>query len=116
MPDPLPPLVDDRSAILRQISELGESKKESTCRCWLMLFTREEKAQVETRQPTTLATTRLKFLFLAARIWRHAGRVGVSSGDHYADKSLFQRLMNRLQAVSETEDGSVPVIAAPLRC
>src|SRR5580704_16107473 len=24
MPDPLPPLVDDRSAILRQISELGD--------------------------------------------------------------------------------------------
>src|SRR5579862_3817337 len=84
--------------------------------CWLMLFNREEKAKVETLQHTTLATTRLKFLFLAARIWRHAGRVGVSYSDHYADKSLFQRLMNRLQAVSETEDGFVPVIAAPLRC
>jgi hypothetical protein len=84
--------------------------------CWLMLFNREEKAKVETLQHTTLATTRLKFLFLAARIWRHAGRVGVSYSDHYTDKPLFQRLMSRLQAVSATDDGWVPVIADPLRC
>src|ERR1039457_4711055 len=29
------------------------------------------------------ATARLRFLFLAAKIWRHAGRVGVSYSDHY---------------------------------
>jgi hypothetical protein len=39
---------------------------------------------------TTLATTRLKFLFLAARIWRHAGRVGVSYRGRYPEQSLFQ--------------------------
>lgn len=84
--------------------------------CWLMLFNREEKAKVETLQHTTLATTRLKFLFLAARIWRHAGRVGVSYSDHYADKTVFQRLMNRLRSVATTENGFAPVIADPLRC
>jgi hypothetical protein len=42
--------------------------------CWLMLFNREEDAKVETLQHTTLATARLRFLFLAAKIWRHAGR------------------------------------------
>lgn len=84
--------------------------------CWLMLFNREEEAKVDNFRHTTLATTRLKFLFLAARIWRHAGRVGVSYSDHYADRSVFERLMNRLRSVTTTENGLVPVIAVALRC
>jgi hypothetical protein len=84
--------------------------------CWLMLFNREEETQVETLQHTTLATSRLKFLFLAARIWRHAGRVGVSYSDHYADKSVFNRLMKRLITIAETESGFLPVITVALRC
>jgi hypothetical protein len=84
--------------------------------CWLMLFNREEQAKVETLRHTTLATARLKFLFLAARIWRHAGRVGVSYSDHYADRSLFERLMTRLRSVATNENGFAPVIAIPLRC
>ena len=58
--------------------------------CWLMLFNREEEAKLDALRHTMLATTRLKFLFLAARIWRHAGRVGVSYSDHYPNQSLFQ--------------------------
>src|SRR3989449_2041519 len=46
--------------------------------CWLMLFNREEAATVETLPHSRLATARLRFLFVAAKIWRHAGRVGVS--------------------------------------
>ncbi len=46
--------------------------------CWLQLFNREEDAKVAEMKHTTLATARLRFLFAAARIWRHAGRVGVS--------------------------------------
>lgn len=84
--------------------------------CWLMLFKREEDAKVETLGHTTLATSRLKFLFLAARIWRHAGRVGVSYSDHYPEKSLFHRLMNRLPGIAAGEAGFTPVIAAVLRC
>src|SRR4029077_5979432 len=84
--------------------------------CWLMLFNREEKAKVETMQHTTLATTRLKFLFLAARIWRHAGRVGVSYSDHYPEQGLFDRLMNRLPTIAAPEKGFAPVIAVALRC
>ena len=41
--------------------------------CWLQLFQRDENATVETIKYATLATARLRFLFLAARIWRHAG-------------------------------------------
>lgn len=36
--------------------------------CWLMLFNREEHAKVETLKHITLATARLRFLFLAAKI------------------------------------------------
>jgi hypothetical protein len=60
-----------------------------------------------------LATARLRFLFLAARIWRHAGRVGISYSDHYAEQSVFDRLMMRLRSVaahacSETSPGPGP--------
>jgi hypothetical protein len=84
--------------------------------CWLMLFNREEQAKVETLGHTTLATARLKFLFVAARIWSHAGRVGVSYSSHYAEQPLFDRLMTRLRSVAANEDRFTPVIAIALRC
>ena len=83
--------------------------------CWLQLFQRDDNATVETMKHTTLATARLRFLFLAARIWRHAGRVGVSYSDHYQEKHLFQRVMERLRSVARGPDGFAPVLATPLR-
>jgi len=82
--------------------------------CWLMLFNREEDAQVETLQHTTLATARLRFLFLAAKIWRHAGRVGVSYSDHYEERGIFRRLMNRLRAIAIDGQRFGPVLATAL--
>jgi hypothetical protein len=84
--------------------------------CWLMLFNREEKARAEDLKHTTLATSRLRFLFLAAKIWRHGGRVGVSYSDHYAEQGIFQRLMQRLRAIAVGPKGYVPVLAVALRC
>ena len=84
--------------------------------CWLMLFQREEDEKVEEMQHTTLATARLRFLFLAAKIWRHAGRVGVSYSDHYEEKGIFERLMSRLRAIHPGASGFAPVIATALRC
>ena len=84
--------------------------------CWLMLFNREETATVETLGHTTLATTRLKFLFVAARIWSHAGRVGVSYSDHYAEQPIFDRLMKRLRSVVAETSRFLPVIPVALRC
>jgi len=69
----------------------------------LLLFQREEQVNVEQLQHTTLAIARLRFLFLAAKIWRHAGRVGISSSDQYADRGVFQRLMNRLRKIGWTK-------------
>jgi hypothetical protein len=82
--------------------------------CWLMLFNREEAAKVETLQHTTLATARLRFLFLAAKIWRHAGRVGVSYGEHYAEQGIFRRLMDRLRAITSNGQRFSPVLATAL--
>jgi hypothetical protein len=84
--------------------------------CWLMLFHREASEKVEEMRHTTLATARLRFLFLAAKIWRHAGRVGVSYSDHYEEKGVFDRLMGRLRAIAAGAGGFAPVIATALRC
>ncbi len=83
--------------------------------CWLMLFNREEEARAEDLKHTTLATSRLRFLFLAAKIWRHGGRVGVSYSDHYAEQGIFQRLMQRLRAIAVGPKGYAPVLAVALR-
>jgi hypothetical protein len=58
--------------------------------CWLMLFNREETDTTESLKHTTLATARLRFLFIAAKIWRHSGRTGVSFSDHYEEKGFVQ--------------------------
>lgn len=83
--------------------------------CWLMLFHREEEATVAQLPHTTLATARLRFLFLAAKIWRHAGRVGVSFSDHYAEQGSFRRLMDRLRSISWAGVVFAPAIPTPLR-
>ena len=78
--------------------------------CWLLLFHREEGTRSVNLKHTTLATARLRFLFLAAKIWRHAGRVGVSYSDHYEEKGLFQRLLERLRSIAPGGEGFLPVL------
>ena len=82
--------------------------------CWLMLFNREEQDEVATLRHTTLATARLRFLFVAAKIWSHAGRTGVSYSDHYAEKGLFGRLMQRLRGIMPNSGSFAPVLAGVL--
>ena len=57
---------------------------------------------------------RLRFLFLAAKIWRHAGRVGLSYSDHYQDQGLFHRLMDRVRGIAPGGDGFLPVLKTAL--
>jgi len=83
--------------------------------CWLMLFNREPQADAAALQHTTLATSRLRFLFVAAKIWRHAGRTGVSYSDHYEEKGVFQRLMDRLRRIAPRANGYAPVLVPALR-
>lgn len=82
--------------------------------CWLLLFHREENTEIVGLRHTRLATARLRFLFLAAKIWRHAGRVGVSYSDHYEEKGLFQRLMERLRAILPADGSFAPVVLPAL--
>jgi Transposase DDE domain group 1 len=83
--------------------------------CWLMLFNREPQADATELQHTTLATSRLRFLFVAAKIWRHAGRTGVSYSDHYEEKGVFERLMDRLRRIAPRAQGYAPVMVPALR-
>jgi Transposase DDE domain group 1 len=83
--------------------------------CWLMLFNREPQADASQLHHTTLATSRLRFLFVAAKIWRHAGRTGVSYSDHYEEKGVFERLMNRLRRIVPRGRGYAPVMVPALR-
>ena len=83
--------------------------------CWLMLFNRDPEVDAAALQHTTLATSRLRFLFIAAKIWRHAGRTGVSYSDHYEEKGTFQRLMDRLRRIAVRGTGFAPVMTPALR-
>jgi Transposase DDE domain group 1 len=83
--------------------------------CWLMLFHREEGEKTEEMKHTTLATARLRFLFLAAKFWIHNGRVGISYSDQYQERGVFQRLMDRLRNIVAGPQGFAPVLATPLR-
>ena len=83
--------------------------------CWLMLFNREPQTDATQLHHTTLATSRLRFLFVAAKIWRHAGRTGVSYSDHYEEKGVFERLMDRLRRIAPRGPGFTPVMVPALR-
>ena len=83
--------------------------------CWLMLFNRDEPAKTADLRHTTLATARLRFLFLAAKIVRHAGTVLVRYSDHYAEKATMGRLMDRLRAIVSSGNRFPPVLASALR-
>jgi hypothetical protein len=83
--------------------------------CWLMLFNREEQDKTEDLHHTTLATARLRFLFLAAKIVRHAGAVLVRYSDHYAEQGMMSRLMYRLRAIVPDGNRFAPVLASALR-
>jgi hypothetical protein len=83
--------------------------------CWLMLFNREPQADATALRHTTLATSRLRFLFVAAKIWHHAGRTGISYSDHYEEKDLFERLMDRLRRIALRREGYAPVMVPALR-
>src|ERR1044071_9346924 len=82
---------------------------------WLMLFNRDEPAKTADLRHTTLATARLRFLFLAAKIVRHAGTVLVRYSDHYAEQGTMARLMSRLRSITPSGSRYAPVLVSALR-
>jgi hypothetical protein len=83
--------------------------------CWLMLFNRESQADVTALRHTTLATSRPRFLFVAAKIWRHAGCTGLSYSDHYEEMGILSSLMDRLRWITPRREGYAPVMVPALR-
>jgi hypothetical protein len=79
------------------------------------LLAADTNARKRQLKHTTLAIARLRFLFLVAKVWRHAGRVGVSYSDQYAERGLFQRVMDRLRNIAPGEANLAPVLPIPLR-
>ena len=53
-------------------------------------------------------------MFVAAKIWRHAGRCGVSYSDHYQEKAVLDRLLQRLRAITTRGSSFVPVVEGAL--
>jgi hypothetical protein len=51
--------------------------------CWLALFEREESVTVPELRHRTVATTRLRLLYLAAKITRHGGQTEIHFGSQY---------------------------------
>ena len=91
--------------------------------CWLLLFQRNEKEKVEDMKHTigarvesaSLATSRLRFLFIPAKIWKHAGRTGISYSENYGERELLDRLMARLRAVVPVGGSFAPVVPVALK-
>lgn len=67
--------------------------------CWLALFERPKEVPLYKFRHTTLAISRLRFLFVGARLWRHAGRIGVSYSDQYPERKALTELMTRLRSI-----------------
>ncbi|MGI8988057.1 MAG: hypothetical protein ACR2I2_00550, partial [Bryobacteraceae bacterium] len=67
-----------RAAATRIGSSSPACKIPSIWRSGLMLFNRETDVGIEKMRHTTPRTARLRFLFVAAKIWRHAGSTGIS--------------------------------------
>lgn len=82
--------------------------------CWLLLMQRSEEETVETLKHTTMATARMRFLFIAAKLWSHSGRTGISYSDQYQEQGVMNRLMSRLRAIAVPRAGIGPVVAVAL--
>ena len=79
-----------------------------------MLLNRGATDTKQTLKHTTLAAARLRFLFIGATIWRHAGRTGISFSEHYEEQNVFSRWMERLKAIRLRGDAFAPVVEGAL--
>ena len=63
----------------------------------------------------TVATTRLRLVYLAAKITRHGGQTEIHFGSQYQERDRFDQLMARLRSIEREMDGFIPVVNTPLR-
>jgi hypothetical protein len=83
--------------------------------CWLELFEREESVPVPELRHRTVATNRLRLLYLADRITRHGGRTEIHFGSQYEERDRFDQWMVRLRSIEGNSNGFVPVVDTPPR-
>lgn len=83
--------------------------------CWLQLLDRDETAPMAEMTHQTIATSRLRLLYLAARVTRHGGQTAIHFGHQYRESARFDRLMARLRSIEQDVAGFGPVISTPLR-
>ena len=63
----------------------------------------------------TVATTRLRLPYLAAKITRHGGQTEIHFGSQYQERGRFVQLMARLRSIERKMDGFLPVANTPPR-
>jgi len=80
-----------------------------------MMFNREPVADATKLKHTTFAIARLRFLFITAKIWSHAGRTGIHYSDQYQEQGMFQRLMTRLRSIKLKAPAFRPVLHPALK-
>ena len=73
--------------------------------CWLARFEREESLTVPELTHRTVATNRLRLLYLAARITRHGGQTEIHFGAQYQARNRFDQLMARWRAIERSLPG-----------
>jgi hypothetical protein len=83
--------------------------------CWLMLFHREEQAKVSELKYNTLAIACLRSCFWRRRSGATPVASVVSYSDHYGERGLFQRPMERLRRIAPGETTFQPVLGTALR-
>jgi hypothetical protein len=82
--------------------------------CWLMLFNREEGTRSETLRPHNVGHSTAALPVFGREDLASRGRVGISYSDHYEEKNLLQRLMDRVRAIAAGGDGFLPVLKTAL--
>ena len=84
---------------------------------------RGEEETLETMKHATMATARMRFLFVAAKLmrfqllrhWSHSGRTGIGYSGQYREQGVMNRQMSRLRAITTPRAGIGPVIAVALK-
>ena len=82
--------------------------------CWLLLFNRAPEADATKLKHTTMVIARLRFLFIAAKLWRHSGYTGIHYSDRYEEQGVFDRLMSRLRKIKMQGAAYAPVMQPTL--
>ena len=83
--------------------------------CWLELFERDESLTVPELKHRTVATTRFRLVYLAAKITRHGGHTEIRFGSQYPKRDRFDQLIARLRSIEPKMDGFIPVVNTPIR-